>query len=167
MEKSVLSILVKDLFFLFSFHLSLGKKCSNFDEDFFFCWSSPECGEKSVLFLMKTFFFWSSPEFGEKSVPFAFFLVFSKFPHMNKIVVEVHLPPMLKIGQNWGKIGNYPPPMLKKDRHHWFGEKIKQRQTNVEETGLWETIIRVEAQNKADVVAKFIPQSNTHANGNT
>ena len=30
-----------------------------------------------------------------------------------------------------------------------FGEKMKQRQTNVEETGLWETIIRVEAQNKA------------------
>ena len=25
---------------------------------------------------------------------------------------------------------------------------MKQRQTNVEETGLWETIIRVEAQNK-------------------
>ena len=33
--------------------------------------------------------------------------------------------------------------MLNKDRHHWFGEKIKQRQTNVEEIGLWETIIRV------------------------
>ena len=29
------------------------------------------------------------------------------------------------------------------------GEKIKQRQTTVEETDLWETIIRVEAQNKA------------------
>ena len=29
------------------------------------------------------------------------------------------------------------------------GEKMKQRQTNVEETDLWETIIRVEAQNKA------------------
>ena len=30
-----------------------------------------------------------------------------------------------------------------------IGEKIKQRQTNVEETDLWETIIRIEAQNKA------------------
>ena len=30
-----------------------------------------------------------------------------------------------------------------------FDEKTKQRQTNVEETGLWETIIRVEAQSKA------------------
>ena len=29
------------------------------------------------------------------------------------------------------------------------GEKMKLRQTNVEETDLWETIIRVEAQNKA------------------
>ena len=29
------------------------------------------------------------------------------------------------------------------------GEKMKQRQTNVEETDLWETIIRVKAQNKA------------------
>ena len=29
------------------------------------------------------------------------------------------------------------------------GEKMKQRQTNVEETDLWETIIRVDAQNKA------------------
>ena len=29
------------------------------------------------------------------------------------------------------------------------GEKMKQRQTNVEETDLWETIIRVEALNKA------------------
>ena len=26
-------------------------------------------------------------------------------------------PPMLKIGQNWGKIANYPPPMLSKDLH--------------------------------------------------
>ena len=29
------------------------------------------------------------------------------------------------------------------------GEKMKQKQTKVEETDLWETIIRVEAQNKA------------------
>ena len=29
------------------------------------------------------------------------------------------------------------------------GEKMKQRQTNVEETDLWQTIIRVEAQTKA------------------
>ena len=26
---------------------------------------------------------------------------------------------MLKIGQNWGKIANYPPPMLNKDRYPW------------------------------------------------
>ena len=29
------------------------------------------------------------------------------------------------------------------------GEKMKQKHTNVGETDLWETIIRVEAQNKA------------------
>ena len=29
------------------------------------------------------------------------------------------------------------------------GKKMKQRQTNVEETDLWETIIRVEALNKS------------------
>ena len=27
---------------------------------------------------------------------------------------------MLKIGQNWGKIANYPPPMLNKDRNPWM-----------------------------------------------
>ena len=29
-------------------------------------------------------------------------------------------PPMLKIGQNWGKIANYSPPMLNKDLHPWM-----------------------------------------------
>ena len=59
---------------------------------------------------MKTFFFWSSPEFGEKKCSICIFLlVFTEFSHLN----------MLKIGQNWGKIANYPPPpMLNKDRHH-------------------------------------------------
>ena len=84
--------------------------------------SERKFGEKRALFLMKTFtfFFWSSPEFGKKkfgkklkiifdedlfflfvlhlnsgrkSVPFAFFsLAFTKFPHLGKIVVEVHPP---------------------------------------------------------------------------
>ena len=27
---------------------------------------------------------------------------------------------MLKIGQDWGKIANYPPQMLNKDLHHWL-----------------------------------------------
>ena len=55
-------------------HLSKnwGKKCSIFDEELFS--------------------FWLSPEFGEKSVPFAFFLDFTKFLNLNKIVVEVHPP---------------------------------------------------------------------------
>ena len=44
-----------------------------------------------------------------------------------------------------GYISPFPPPGF--STH--VGEKMKQRQTNVEETGLWETIIRVQAQNKA------------------
>ena len=36
------------------------------------------------------------------------------------------------------------------------GEKMKQRQTNVEETDLWETIIRVEAQNKSQRHILFV-----------
>ena len=47
--------------------------------------------------------------------------------------------------------------MLNKNRHHWFGEKIKQRQTNVEETGLWETIIRVAGRGTKQSLA-----TNTH-----
>ena len=85
--------------------------------------SERKFGEKSALFLMKTFF-WSSPEFGKKkcsifdddlffffglhlnsrrkSVPFAFFsLVFTKFPHLSKIVVEVHPPNV----ENRAKLG--------------------------------------------------------------
>ena len=71
----------------------LGKKCFVSDEDFF-CGLHLNLGKKSVLFLMKTFsfFFWSAPEFGEKSVPFAFFFIFTKFPNLNEIVVEVHPP---------------------------------------------------------------------------
>ena len=53
----------------------------------------------------------------------------------------------------WGKYnqiigGKYIPiPPLGFDTP--VGEKMKQRQTNVEEADLWETIIRVEAQNKS------------------
>ena len=45
---------------------------------------------KSVLFLMKTFF-----------------LVLTKITEQNR--GRGSSPPMLKIGQNWGKIANYPP----------------------------------------------------------
>ena len=47
---------------------------------------------------------------------------------------------------NWGDISPHPPPLGFSTP---VGEKMKQRQTKVEETDLWETIIRVEAQNKA------------------
>ena len=42
-----------------------------------------------------------------------------------------------------------PPPPPPPGFGTPVGEKMKQRQTKVEETDLWETIIRVEAQNKA------------------
>ena len=67
------------------------KKCSIFGEDLFFGLHL-NLGKKSVPFLVKTFF-----------------LVFTWFAHLNKIVVVVHPVPMLKIGQKMGKIANYPP----------------------------------------------------------
>ena len=127
-EEKKYSIFEEDLFcFSWSSPEFGKKKCSIFDEDLFlflFFGLHLNSARKSVLFLTKTFFlifiFWSSPELGEKKCSICIFsLVFTKFPHLSKIVVEVH-PPMLKIGQNWGKIANYPPPMLNKDRHHWL-----------------------------------------------
>ena len=47
-----------------------------------------------------------------------------------------------------GGIYTYPhPPLWGFDTP--VSEKMKQRQTNAEETDLWKTIIRVEAQHKA------------------
>ena len=65
-------------------HLSenWGKKCSISDEDLFF-WSSPGFGEKSVLFLMETFFLHLN--LGKKC-SICIFLLFTKFPNLNKIV---------------------------------------------------------------------------------
>ena len=45
----------------------------------------------------------------------------------------------------WEDISHHPPSGFGTP----VGEKMKQRQTEVEETDLLETIIRVEAQNKA------------------
>ena len=45
----------------------------------------------------------------------------------------------------WGINIPIPPPGFGTP----VGEKMKQKHTNVEKTDLWETIIRVEAQNKA------------------
>ena len=82
-------------------------------------WCASECrfvlefGEKKCSISGEDLFFWSSPEFGEKSVPFLvetfLFFVFTYFSRLKKVVVEVHPPPTLKIGQNRGKIANYPP----------------------------------------------------------
>ena len=50
-----------------------------------------------------------------------------------------------EIQSNWGDISPHPPLGFGTP----VGEKMKQRQTKVEETYLLGTIIRVEAQNKA------------------
>ena len=95
-------LLKKTFFFSFFFWSSpkIGeKKCSISEEDhFFFFWSLPEIGKKKCsiseedLFFI-FYFFWSSSEFGEKKCSVCIFrLVFTKFPHLNKIVVEVHPP---------------------------------------------------------------------------
>ena len=78
---------------------------------FFLFWSSSEFGEKSVLFLIKTFIFVFGLHLnlGKKSVPFAFFLVFTKFPHLNKIVVEVHPLQCWKLGKIGVKLQIIPP----------------------------------------------------------
>ena len=50
-----------------------------------------------------------------------------------------------EIQSNWGDISPHPPLGFGTS----VGKKMKQRQTKVEETDLLETIIRVEAPNKA------------------
>ena len=75
---------------------------------------SVNLGEKSVLFLLKTFFFFFGLHLNSerKSVLFlmkTFFLVFTwiSIPEQNR--GRGSSPSMLKIGQNWDKIANYPP----------------------------------------------------------
>ena len=46
-------------------------------------------------------------------------------------------------------LGGYISPSPLRGFDTPVGEKMKQRQTNVEETDLWKIIIRVEAQHKA------------------
>ena len=59
----------------------------------------------------KDLFFWSSPEFGEKKCSiciFVFGLHYISTPEQYR--GRGSSPPMLKIGQNLGKIANYPSP---------------------------------------------------------
>ena len=60
--------------------------------------------------------------------------------------VQTILKLLGKIRSNWDDISPHPPPL---GFGTPVGEKMKQRQTKVEETDLLETIIRAEAQNKA------------------
>ena len=69
--------------------------------------------------------------------------------HQSQIIGGMQVQTILKllgeIQSNWGDISPHPPLGFGTP----VGEKMKQRQTKVEETDLLETIIRVEAQNKA------------------
>ena len=71
--------------------------------------------------------------------------------HQSQIIGGMQIQTLLKLlggtqSNYWGDI--YPhPPLQGFDTP--VGEKMKQRQTNVEETDLWKTIIRIEAQHKA------------------
>ena len=63
----------------------------------------------------------------------------------NNLSVQTILKLLGGIQSNyWGDISPHPPGFGTP-----VGVKMKQRQTNVEETDLWETIIRVKAQNQA------------------
>ena len=72
---------------------------------------APHCeflATRLVPFLVKTFF-WSSPEFGKKSVLFlvnTFFFALHLICSPEKNGDRGSSTPMLKIGQNWGKIAN-------------------------------------------------------------
>ena len=78
--------------FLWSLRDFREKNSSIFGEDLFFC-SSLDTGKKILQYSVKTFFLWSSLNLLTWKRSWSMFI-----------------PPMLKIGQNWGKIANYPPP---------------------------------------------------------
>ena len=67
-------------------------------------------------------FFWFSPEFGKKTCSISGEDLFFFWSSLSLLTWKKYwsrfIPPMLKIGQNWDKIANYPPPMLNKDLHH-------------------------------------------------
>ena len=69
-----------------------GKKRSNFGEDLFFVFGLHLNSGKKVFH----FWWWSSLNF--------------QFAYLKKNRCRGSSPPMLKIGKNWGKIANYPPP---------------------------------------------------------
>ena len=70
--------------------------------------------------------------------------------HQSQIIGGMQVQTILKLlGGDTVKLGGYISPSPLPGFQHSVGEKMKQRQTNVEETDLLETIIRVEVQNKA------------------
>ena len=71
--------------------------------------------------------------------------------HHSQIIGGIQMQTILKLlgGDTVKLLGGYISPSPPPDFSTPVGEKMKQKHTNVEETDLWETIIRVEAQNKA------------------
>ena len=56
--------------FFFLSSPNFGEKTLQFLVKTFLFWSSPNFGKKTLQFSVKTFFFWSSPNFGEKTLQF-------------------------------------------------------------------------------------------------
>ena len=70
-----------------------------------------EIGQKKCSIFGKDLFFWSSPKFGEKVFIFGDSLFFWSLLNLLSWTKSWSrfIPPILKIGQNWGKIAKYPP----------------------------------------------------------
>ena len=70
--------------------------------------------------------------------------------HQSQIIGGMQMQTILKLlGGNSQIIGGIYFPIPPAGFSTPVGEKMKQKHTNVEQTDLWKTIIRVEAQNKA------------------
>ena len=76
-------------------------------------------------------FYWSSPEFGEKwcSIFEDLFFALHLISSSEKNGGRGSSPRMLKIGQNWGKIANYPPNAQQRFSpqfiRKWFQNQLK------------------------------------------
>ena len=75
----------------------------------FFFWSLPKIGKKKCSISEEDLFFGLHLKSGRKSVLFVFFVWSSLNSTSEQSRGRGSSPPMLKIGQNWGKIANYSP----------------------------------------------------------
>ena len=79
-----------------------------------FFWFSRDFGEKNSLIFGVDLFFGLHLNSGRKTVQLAVKTFFSFFWSSLNLLTwkkswSSFIPPMLKIGKNWGKIANYPP----------------------------------------------------------